>query len=235
MPFTISVAGQVRQIKLSQSKALWPLFETVVNSIQSLEETKENNKEIIIEAIRDSNVSLKLTSDNNTVEEPSHFEEFVVIDNGNGFNSENYTSFLEAYSQYKVKKGCKGIGRFLWLKAFEEVSIDSIFFENGKWYRKVFSFSIRGIEPEDNVQELNGEFYQRSTRVNLKRFKPVYRDAVAYKLDSLAKKIIEHCLPYFILGACPQIVLKDNFGEKIPLNYFYDNTYKNSLHTDEMI
>lgn len=107
MPFTISVAGQVRQIKLSQSKALWPLFETVVNSIQSLEETKENNKEIIIEAIQDSNVSLKLTSDNNTVEEPSHFEEFVVIDNGNGFNSENYTSFLEAYSQYKVKKDAR--------------------------------------------------------------------------------------------------------------------------------
>lgn|GEM_PF-6583714 len=42
-----------------------------------------------------------------------------MTDNGNGFNTENYTSFLEAYSQLKVKKGCKGIGRFLLLKAFD--------------------------------------------------------------------------------------------------------------------
>ena len=45
MPFTISVAGQVGQIKLAQAKALWPLFETVINSIQSLEDTDEPKRQ----------------------------------------------------------------------------------------------------------------------------------------------------------------------------------------------
>lgn len=36
MPITVNVAGQVGQIRLPTSKALWPLFETVINSIQSL-------------------------------------------------------------------------------------------------------------------------------------------------------------------------------------------------------
>ena len=69
---------------------------------------------------------MKLDSKGKSVEEQAHFNEFIVTDNGNGFDSINYQSFLEAYSRLKVKKGCKGIGRFLWLKAFDSVTIDSI-------------------------------------------------------------------------------------------------------------
>ena len=132
MPFTISVAGQVGQIKLAQSKALWPLFETIINSIQSLEDTVEPQKTIIIEALRDPHVQTRFDNNGTKTEEPSHFEGFIVTDNGNGFNQENYKSFLEPYSQLKVKKGCKGIGRFLWLKAFDEITINSTYTENGK-------------------------------------------------------------------------------------------------------
>ena len=234
MPFTISVAGQVGQIKLAQAKALWPLFETVINSIQSLEDTKEAEKEIIVEAIRDPQVQIHINSDGTKTEEPSHFTEFVVSDNGNGFNSENYSSFLEAYSQLKVKKGCKGIGRFLWLKAFDEVIISSDFRENGRWFHRSFSFSLAGVSPEDNLIELDGSSHKRQTKVTLKHFKPTYRDSVAYKLESLARKIIEHCLPYFIMGICPKIILKDNRGKSILLNEYYNNTYKDSLHQDQM-
>ena len=41
MHFTMNLKGQVNQMRLPKSKALWPLFETIVNSIQSLEETKD--------------------------------------------------------------------------------------------------------------------------------------------------------------------------------------------------
>ena len=123
MPMTVNVAGQVRQIKLPTTKALWPLFETVVNSIQSLEDSNTDKKQITIEAVRSNNVPLKIDEQGKIVEERAHFESFIVTDNGNGFNTENYQSFLEAYSQLKVKKGCKGIGRFLWLKAFNSVDI----------------------------------------------------------------------------------------------------------------
>lgn len=234
MPIIVNVAGQVRQIKLSPNKALWPLFETVINSIQSLEDSNVTQKKIIIEALRSDYVQLKTDGQDNTSEELAHFEAFVVTDNGNGFNTENYTSFLEAYSQLKVKKGCKGIGRFLWLKAFDMVSINSTYFEDGHWHLRSFDFALSGVSPEQNDERLDVETAQQQTIVSLKGFKTPYRDSVAYSLESLAKKLIEHCLPYFITGKCPTIILKDNRGENIDLNNYYAKTYKDSLHQDHM-
>ena len=105
MAFILNIAGQVGQISLSPSKALWPLFETVVNSIQSLEDTDIADKRIVIDALRNNDIQTETDSQGNIIEAPSRFEEFIVTDNGNGFNTANYNSFLEAYSQLKVKKG----------------------------------------------------------------------------------------------------------------------------------
>ena len=234
MPIIVNVAGQVGQIKLSLMKALWPLFETVINSIQSLEDSDVAEKKIIIDALRPEYVQLKTDGQGNTIEESAHFEAFVVTDNGNGFNTENYTSFLEAYSQLKVRKGCKGIGRFLWLKAFDKVTIKSTYFEDGHWHLRLFDFALTGVNPEQNDSLLELEDAVQQTIVSLNGFRNPYRDSVAYSLESLAKKIIEHCLPYFITGKYPQITLKDNRGESFNLNSYYEKTYKDSLHQDPM-
>lgn len=234
MPMILNVAGQVGQIKLSLAKALWPLFETVINSIQSLEDSNVSEKKIVIDALRPEHVQLRIDRQGNSVEEPVHFESFIVTDNGNGFNAVNYTSFLEAYSQLKVKKGCKGIGRFLWLKAFDDIAISSTYYEEGYWHLREFNFSLTGVNPEQNDKILeDGERTQR-TIVSLKGFRNPYRDTVAYSLESLAKKLIEHCLPYFITGECPQIILKDNRGESFDINNYFEKTYKDSLHQDPM-
>ena len=154
MPITVNVAGQVGQIRLPTSKALWPLFETVINSIQSLEESDTKKKVIVIDALRPEHTQLKTGEQGRTIiEEQAHFEAFTVTDNGNGFNSQNHQSFLEAYSQLKVKKGCKGIGRFLWLKAFDKVTVDSIYYEGNHWYSRTFDFALTGINPEQNAKE----------------------------------------------------------------------------------
>lgn len=69
MQMTVNVAGQVGQIRLAQNKALWPLFETVINSIQSLEDTKSEQKTITIEALRDPNIQMHMNSDGTQSEE----------------------------------------------------------------------------------------------------------------------------------------------------------------------
>ena len=199
MEMTVNVAGQVSQIKLGVLKALWPLFETIINSIQSLEDTVTDNKIIIVEALRSPNVQIRVNADGTRSEEQSHFEEFIVTDNGNGFNEANFKSFQEAYSQQKIKKGCKGIGRFLWLKAFEKVVISSTYIENGKWYLREFDFTLDGISPGSEPKDLGDSQQVNLTRVTLKGFLPRYRETVAYKLESLARRIIEHCLPYFMV------------------------------------
>ena len=119
--FAIDIKGQLNNIKLGTSKALWPLFEAIVNAIHSIEDSQNKDTgKIIITAIRDDEI--KLPSDQ---PELGRINSFIIEDNGTGFNEENYASFNTAYSTLKIKKGCKGIGRFLWLKAFESVEIKS--------------------------------------------------------------------------------------------------------------
>lgn len=114
----------------------------------------QRKKVIVIDALRPEHTQLKTGEQGRTIiEEQAHFEAFTVTDNGNGFNSQNHQSFLEAYSQLKVKKGCKGIGRFLWLKAFDKVTVDSIYYEGNHWYSRTFDFALTGINPEQNAKE----------------------------------------------------------------------------------
>ena len=44
--FTFNIKGLLRDMKLAESKALWPLFEAVVNAIQAIEDSpnRENGK-----------------------------------------------------------------------------------------------------------------------------------------------------------------------------------------------
>ena len=91
MHFTMNLNGQVNQMRLPKAKALWPLFETIVNSIQSLEDMKAT-----VTVVANRLDYGQLTTDGE--EEINHFENFVVTDNGEGFMEKNYKSFLEAYS-----------------------------------------------------------------------------------------------------------------------------------------
>ena len=127
--FTLDIKGQLNSMRLSESKALWPLYEAVVNSIQAIEdsENKENGK-ITIQIIREESGQNSLKGE----ERLERIESFVITDNGSGMNTQNYKSFNTAYSTLKIQKGCKGIGRFLWLKAFKKVNIKSTYFENDR-------------------------------------------------------------------------------------------------------
>lgn len=231
MLFTMNLKGQVNQMRLPKSKSLWPLFETIVNAIQSLEDTKNCEKPLItIKANRIEGNQLNIKGK----EELNHFEEFIVTDNGEGFTERNYQSFLEGYSTLKIAKGCKGIGRFLWLKAFDQVTIQSIYSEDNIFYERKFDFTLEhAIEPEVNRRKINEQ--KCITEIRLSGFHEKYRETVALSLESLAKKIIEHCLPYFIIDGCPEIILQDNMDQKINLNQYYRKLYKDTLHRDEII
>lgn len=213
----IDIRGQLNSMSLPTSKALWPLFETVVNAIQAIEESpnRQNGKiDILVE--REEQAQFNIEG-----EIPlGQMVAFTVIDNGIGFTPENYNSFNTAYSTYKVKKGCKGIGRFLWLLAFDHAEIDSTYTQDEKILHRQFSFSTHGPTPEDNESQLESEA-EIGTSVRLCQFKTEYQSVCPIGLDVLAKKIVEHCLPFFISGNCPTIVLRDGVSSPIELNEYF--------------
>ena len=233
MGFRLNIKGQLNSIHLAEAKALWPLFEAVVNSIQSIEDSPNKTcGKIEIYAQREDTGEIRLDDGKPDKDEPlEKFESFTIADNGLGFNTKNYESFQTAYSMHKISKGCKGIGRFLWLKAFDSVEIKSVFAENGKFYNRTFSFTADGIEPEDdNLKETESQ--ENCTQITLKNFMPRYRNAAPVELNVVAKKIIEHCLLFFVTGNCPEIVLRDD-QKTINLNRYFDEKIKDSICQDE--
>lgn len=97
-------------------------------------------------------------------------------------NTANYRSFNTAYSTLKIQKGCKGIGRFLWLKAFETVEIESVFQEDGQYYRRKFSFNPDGVSPENNLVKIDEDDIKTIVRLN--NFATQYRHAAPVRASS---------------------------------------------------
>ena len=188
--FMVDIRGRINNTPLPDYKNLWALFEAVVNSIQSIEEANIPNGYIEVYAERQGWEQIALNfkeahiSGEDYKPEITPFVSFSVTDNGDGFTAENYKSFLTADSSLKWKKGCKGIGRFLWLKAFNKTRVESTYSEAGKWLKRTFEFTFTGITPDDNIAVSDIE--ERKTTVFLNGIKPPYSKKIPKSLDVIA-------------------------------------------------
>lgn len=88
---------------------LQPLYESITNSLEA------NATKIVIDILHDNSLSGV---------EPKMIG-FIIEDNGEGFNEQNRNAFMELWTNNKLSLGCKGSGRFTWLKVYQNISIDS--------------------------------------------------------------------------------------------------------------
>lgn len=211
------VVGRVRNVQLPTSKPLLPLFEAIMNSIHAIEDAKISDGRIEIEVVRDpGNLFTELER------AYADISGFVVTDNGIGFDEHNFEAFSTSDTTYKASRGGKGIGRFMWLAAFESVQIDSVFGFDGDAKRRSFTFRMRGSGIE-NVRTSAETGLERITSVRLIGFKEKYRAQCPKRLETIAAFIIEEFLEDFVGSHCPVIILRDRAdGESIPLGYFFD-------------
>lgn len=158
----IDVKGKVQNLKLSPSDRLVPLFEAIVNSIQA---TRKGDKaELTITAFRQTTQEV-LNEDDRKFQQIEYFE---IVDYGEGFNHDNYQSFKTAESTYKSSLGCKGVGRFTWLKAFETVEVESVYLDNQEKKKLTFGFSVDDVDFESE-KLISAEQSERvRTKVSLK-------------------------------------------------------------------
>ncbi|MTJ14193.1 hypothetical protein FJR11_16715 [Anabaena sp. UHCC 0187] len=230
----ISLEGRVNNIPLPESKSLFPLFEAVINSIHAIEDRKISNGFIDITLIREDYQSGLIDHGN--------FAKVVglsVIDNGIGFNSDNFQSFSTSDSLYKKSRGSKGIGRFLWLKAFADIHIESIFSKNGFYKRNLeFNFQHNGVKQISCIS-LSDEDCQNFTKIDFLNFLPPYRDNFPQKVETIGRRILEHCISYFVLGKAPRINVIDGNNNFDINDYFFkyleafSNSYSINIKNNE--
>ncbi len=158
-------------------------IEAIVNDLHSV-----NIEHIIYEAITNSiqanatNIDIKIYQTSILEEDKTpYINKIEVIDNGDGFTEDNTKSFKQYRSTYKKSLGAKGIGRFLYLKLFNKISIDSL--------DKHIDFTILNDVQISNIQT------QDSTQVIFKNPK----NKLFINLDTIELNIKEHFLPHFSL------------------------------------
>ena len=204
----LDLSGRIGNTRLPLSNGLYPLFEAISNSIHAIDEAKEKKGLIEIEIIR-ATPTPTLLGDEAVAVQP--IQGFVVHDNGSGFTDANYKSFRTSDSTRKRTKGGKGVGRFLWLKAFDRIAVESVFEQSGKSHRRTFEFqlSASGVENEAVVEVPRAP---RKTSVRLIGFKVEYRQhqSCPKAAATVARRIVEHFLESFILDTCPKIKLRDD-------------------------
>ena len=107
----VDLQGRVRNTNLPVSRPLLPVFDAIINSIHAIEDRGLARGEISVEIRRD-----RVLIEGDSEEQLPDIVGFEIVDNGIGFDADNYSSFETSDSTWKQDRGAKGVGRFLWLK-----------------------------------------------------------------------------------------------------------------------
>lgn len=232
MSMNTFLAGRLRNTPLPRTHGLLPLFEAVVNSIQSVAAAKlpAGEGEIVIEIERASQPMIQIEIPGRRGAPPQEpIIGFRVRDNGCGFDDANLKSFETLDSDFKALEGCRGVGRLLWLKTFDSVEIISDFASlKGKLLRRSFTFTAtKGV---DGLTVSPSPSTTRRTDIRLCGFKKEYRERAPKTGKTIASDLFEHCLWYFVReGGAPKIKVVDN-DEAILL----DDVYEERMHSSAL-
>lgn len=193
----MDIVGPIRNLQLTVTQPLIPLFECLVNSIEAIKDAGISDGRIDVLLERDAR---QVELDGNKETALAAIRDITIVDNGSGFNDGNVREFRWSDSTRKVAPGDKGIGRFTWLKVFREAAVDSIYVQDGDpWMRHTFKFLLtpESIEGEE-VDEAKTK--ERRTPLTFAHVRPEYEKHFLKSLETIAHKIIAHPLIDLVSG-----------------------------------
>lgn len=194
----------IETLPLSNSKGIFPLFEAISNSMDSINEMGQafTNGKIVVELERANQLTDELSED-------APISNIIITDNGIGFVEKNYSAFSEFATNRKKDSGGKGLGRLSWLKAFDYAKIDSFFIENDNFNHLEFEFRNAHLPIQNINRNIISEISENTTKISLFNFKEEYEKSVPKKIESIGMLIITHFLPYFMMSTIPEIILQE--------------------------
>lgn len=215
----INIDRIVRDIK-TRSTSLTPVIEAVCNSIEAIGNSRTDG---IIRIILKRDGSRDIGLEENPIK--GDIISVDIIDNGEGFTEENRDSFDTYRSDLKIDSGGKGFGRFMFLKYFNKVTVESIYRDKESYYKRSFTFGHKNeiIENETNVL-LEDKDYQTGTTIHLSSIKNKDLDK---GLDVIARKLVERLLAFFVSDdpSVPTISVEEEDGsDKRILNKYVGPT-----------
>ncbi len=226
-----NLRNRVNKLYLPKTKALYPLFEIISNSIHAIQERKkEINKnfqgKIIITIIRNGDLEV-LKQASNIEEYP--INSFKIVDNGIGLNDDNIKSFAEFDSEKKAEIGGKGVGRLICLKAFQKIIIESIYFEDNVHKLRKFHYkkSKDGFDKyeDDIITSIKGT----GTSATLSVYESKYEKLVPRQILEIGRQIITHFQLYFIQKIEPEIIVMNQDEVELNLTTLFTREFQKEI------
>jgi hypothetical protein len=207
-----------RNTILKYENALSPLFEAVMNSIDAIRDANQTLGTIEINIDRDRSQA-RLSDDSTLDAHP--IKSFTIRDNGIWFTDAHFNAFNMADTAFRADRGGKGVGRFVWLKAFDHAEINSTFIgDDGKRYTRTFDLRLTKQGTEPRPLRIAEPTVPIGTEVRLCNYRTKYQNAVPKPADVIARRLIEHFLQYFVMGLMPTTVILDS-GNKYLLQKIF--------------
>lgn len=218
------INGIIRELRIKEEDFLLSFFELVINAIQAIAEkgnTKMGQIDIYIER-EDNDADLFGGKAIKSVR---------IKDNGIGFTSINYDSFIHSHSTKKADIGGKGVGRFAILSVFNNMQVTSTYSDK-ELKRIEFTLSREEGLSEPSYSKGTGN---TGTTVFVSNLNSIFKEKSSlYDLESIADKILEHCLLYFLTKEAPAIAIHEgnetiNLSSQFSINDFIDETIKEKV------
>ncbi|MGE4045719.1 MAG: ATP-binding protein [Acetobacteraceae bacterium] len=136
------IVNRVRRLPkpTNAAEALQPLFEAVSNAMHATEDLFGK-----AESVKRG----RITIDIKNLKTPTNVE-IIITDNGIGLDDERFKAFCKTDTDFKASRGGKGVGRLLWLDAFERINVTSVYQDNGKRHKRSFRFQLT---PREQITE----------------------------------------------------------------------------------
>ncbi|WP_369937048.1 ATP-binding protein [Xanthomonas tesorieronis] len=233
MEMKTSLRGRLRNTELPYSHGLAPLFEAIVNSIHAIDARGEDftSGRISVLVCREPQTGLGFPDESRRGAPPLEpIKSFIISDNGEGFDETNYTSFQTLDSEHKARLGCRGVGRLLWLKAFDSAIVESTYKDpiDNSYKQRNFKFGLNGVE---DSRLTTTEANQNRTIITLEGFKKAYREKSPKSGQTIATALMEHCLWYFVRdGGAPDLDVVDA-DEIFNINKMFESHMHTSAKT----
>lgn len=189
----LSFIGVLHDRKKSKN-ALQPIFECFTNAIEAIKIKQESDKEFKGE------ITIKIYATELT-DQNTEFSQLSIIDNGVGFNDEQFKRF----NKFKdISKGYKnlGSGRIQYVHYFNRTHIKSVFEHEGKFYDREFIVSKQDELLKHNaiVKHIHCKKTESSNSETTITFGDLLENSAIYNAlneTTLKDKLLERYVHYF--------------------------------------
>jgi hypothetical protein len=193
-----NIEGRMRNMRLPDGRTalLFAVYEAVSNGVHAIEERFGNEQ-----AATSGHISIFVKTD-----AKKQLNLLSIRDNGVGLNGNRLDSFETSDTLAKASMGGRGVGRLIWVKAFEEINVKSGF-ETEPGCHELVSFRF---EPTSEIS-LAGLVRRRATAedvgtyIELTSVRPQH--VAKLTMTFLARSLCHHFFPYFISGSMPRLTI----------------------------